>query len=475
MLQETLLSLVRRKQRTTERLQELLGGLPREVVVNALMELVDRGLVLSQQDGASWIAPPLEGERWVDAPVAGWVGICPITGQVIPQFLPLDTGRPGAPSVEFIKADHTGGPRRVPEDARFRAAVREGVTVLRPAKPAGREREASEPVTVTGLVPDHQLLKAREGLEKGQCWVRVDLVPTVTGNVRAVFYESSLAPELELERPVSSVAAAWLEKNIQTAWEELNQRQHERRISSSELLRIANIATEEELIAEVEAHRARWCRTNPGFADFFDQLRRRQAVWDALEEAQRLLLIARREPRFHRSAQLAFGLLAEQLSRDLFAATRGALERWKKDLPARPARQKPDPELFRRVTTENLLADLLRPSAPHLKRALGETNGVEDALCSPTEPGMGAAVTLWLLPLFLGTESQRQAFAQSLAQAARREPRVLVNLDELITFRNECMHGKVPAMAAETADEHVRSVLWALGPFLTGELQLPDA
>jgi hypothetical protein len=233
------------------------------------------------------------------------------------------------------------------------------------------------------------------------------------------------------------------------------------------VLRLANIQDMGELETLIDRHRSGWRTKLAGGEDFFqgfgDEL-----LGTLLRETHRWLMLWRQRPDFLRQAIDAFGHAVERLAQVLglqsLPQMQGWAKRWRslKDAErSQESKRWQGEAAYVRALAPWGLQDALKSSEEHLRTALAMLKQLPERL--EREQGAGSNISLWLLPLFLGTESEQQSLAMRLGQVLAREPEALTLLAELINLRNDAAHARgVVLMSPERADEHLTRLLWAL-------------
>ncbi len=470
-LETAALGLLRNGDRTIDDLAELLG-VGDDVVLSALLELADRGLVTQPESTAErWRA-----ERGVESEGAdlraGRAFVTLHNGVVAARE--LDEGRKVASSQgseddvfddALISAVRIDCPSLGEVQAALTRAVARGVLSYR-----GRDRGASSEPQRVSLVRLESLdaKGERNGLRRTNVWSAVDILPGLGGDAARVFHEPQLTPHEDADTPVSPALADWVHRNAPEIVRELDRRVQALAIDGSLVLRTANLRSLEELNAEMQRSRAELAErlgislpaSWPG------------ALGEAgtrIDEASRWLVLARREPRYRDALRRCHAAAVEALAQTLWRSVRDGLREWadgwririkQGEFRKREKRERYSEEAAIRRLRELSLADRLGPSLTHL---LKSTEGVSETLraIDRDEPGAGEAVTLWLLPLTLLDLEAARPHAESILRALEGHPHVFDGLDRLIDARNVIVHGRSApdASLANQPDEFEASLL----------------
>ena len=461
LLEETLLRLVSLAARSAEELSSRLGGVSLEVVTSTLTGLALQNLVHEEPGAVPRWSAAREDEYFASERVTGWVACTAHDAAVLPDFVL------GERAVLVSELEQDGGHRSIgmeeappaplPEDLNeaVRAAVRRGL------EPLGRDVSPDE--VIASAVVD------LDGQGRGQpvdcaraCWALVELVPSLTGSVTAIFHEPSIARRLKVIRPVSRSLGPWVKQHLRTSWLRIETEMDQLRRAGSLVLELAGIGSMEELDERVRRHRVEWER-RLGVSGFFEV--GDEALRDAIRDQQRWLILAAQRPQFTSQAYDSLGHAFERFAQLLAAQTRPALvrlrERWrveeglKKELSAR----------WR--TRSEVVAGLallgtgaLGPSERHLTDAVADLKRTLSKV--EVEQGSGASLTLFTAGLLLGTEEERQEHAARVVRALRREPQLFSLLDALREIRDAAAHVREKPMSIGRGDELLARCMAAL-------------
>ncbi len=471
-LETAALGLLRNGDRTIDDLAELLG-VGDDVVLSALLELADRGLVTQPESTAErWRA-----ERGVESEGAdlraGRAFVTVHNGVVAARE--LDEGRGGSATSQdteddvfdpaLVSAAEIDRPSLGEVQAALTRGVARGVLAYR-----GRDRSgSSEPQRVSHVRLEPLDAKGeRNRLRRTIVWSAVDILPGLGGDAARVFHEPQLAPHEGADTPVSPALAEWVRRNAPEVVRELDRCVQSLAIDGSLVLRTANLRSLEELNAEMQRSRAEFAE-RLGIA--------LPASWPAalgeagsrIDEASRWLVLARREPRYRDALRRCHAAAVEALAQTLWRSVRDRLREWadcwrlrikQGEFRKREKRERYSEEAAIRRLRELALADRLGPSLTHL---LKSTEGVSETLraIDRDEPGAGEAVTLWLLPLTLLDLEAARPHAAAIDRALAEHPHVFDALDRLIDARNVIVHGRSApdASLAQQPDELEASLL----------------
>lgn len=464
LLERTILRLVRLAPRTDAELARMLGDLPLDVVGAALERLVADGMLHVQGDPPLYLTVPDE-EEGREEPLVGWVGLSPADAAAIPEVIVgrLEGSTAVVEGIETIPLDGEAPfPAHAQPDALLRAAVRRGVDVFARGKlvVSGDDwRRVSS--LVSDLGSDGRLTQLR-----GTCWSRVDIVPSVTGAVETVFHEPALVPRADRPKPVSAALAGWIREHAGGTWRRVEEVANHCRVENTLVLRMAGFKDLDAVDREVSSHCTSW-RARLGPPDPFAATQP-EVLAQQLREAHRWLILWRAEPSLARPVTDAFAHGIEAMAQALANGSLPSLRSWAARVvaggrvaDAERARWK-RPSAYVEALAPFGLEQALKPSEPHLRLALASVHLLPEQLERPH--GAGASITLWLLPLFLGTDAERNAFASRVAAGLAREPAAFDLLDDLILLRNEVAHVRQERMKPERLDELVTRVLWAFAP-----------
>lgn len=472
-LELAVLALVRNAPRTIDDLVERLG-LGDDVVLSALLDLADLGLIAPPGSAAS---------RWQSVIDFDFPGAELRSGSA---FITVHGGFRSVPRVDVQPTrDH-----RPPEDIRDciidRALVRD-VQIDRPVLrdvvdalargvargamlcPAGNARggeEAWGPVSLVRLDPlDAQ--GERDRWRRTVVWAAVDVLAGLGGDATLVFHEPDLDPCMARDTPVSTALGEWVLRHATGLAAELDRRVRELAIDRSVVLRAAGMNSIEALDEAVHQHReelaARLGFTLP-------------PAWPAplasamgrLHEASRWLLIVRREPLFRDALARCLAAAVEALAQSLWQTVRDDLgawaELWRPRLDAggpwrTEKRLRFSAEAAARRLAEFELGDRLGASREHLLSGTADVTGTLKSI-ERGEPGAGTSVSLWLLPLTLLELDDARPHAARVHRALEVDPHLFNHLDALIDARNVIVHLREPTPGGlEERTEDMEAIL----------------
>ncbi|RKH29774.1 hypothetical protein D7V77_04910 [Corallococcus sp. CA041A] len=480
-LESAVLQLVGLRERTEAELAEILGDVSVDMVASALRGLQAMGRVHEQGGPISrWLAPP-EANDGLDDPQVGWVALSPHREDVIPELVLGDVARVpqrqagGHPELSLEEHVRPELPERLPE--LIRRAVRMGMSavVTSSHREGGAVTNSEREPRVTALRMDWDAKSGKSApVERVKtCWALLEVVPGLTGRATLVFHEPQWVPTLESERPVSSQLETWIRQSLPGTWQRIEVLQRELRVDHSIVLQLAKLKDMAALEALIERHRAGWREKLPHTGDFFQGWGEPELA-ESLRDAHRWFLLWKQNPTFMRQSVDAFGHAIERLARFLADQSLPALKRWaqrwrasKEESRAEQQEKWSSKSAYVGALSHVGLVDALRPSQPYLLSALKNLKALPEVLGRPQ--GAGGSISLWLLPLFLGESSERNALAALLGRSITLEPTALTVLDELRQLRNDAAHSKHQIdMRPDRADEFLARLLWALGAGLDG-------
>jgi hypothetical protein len=268
---------------------------------------------------------------------------------------------------------------------------------------------------------------------------------------------------------VSSHLAAWVQQHAPEVYGLVEAEARLMFTDSSIVLQRAGLESEADLERLATNHFehacGQWDLRKPDFE-------RSPALTEPVREGVRWFILAGRHPDFVPQARDRQSHAIENIMRLLREAAVSALASG----PARSvAMSAADVE---RRLDECGLGGKLGPSLPHLVRTVAKPQGLHE-LSRTGAFGAGMNLTLWLLPLLLGRDSVRTAWARVTHQALSLQPDIFALLDDLVRFRNDVFHGRIPGTEAPARmalpEEVDRTLLQAYAVVLRSAWTAPEA